>query len=209
MLNCKCSKWLHQHSVVLWRLSISYCVNFETPLHDDDDTCSCDSVKLPRSPTASESDWKWKNQLELPLPSAWRFPKKRRKQMEVSDASPEHSLLAETRCRYSASFYWRPTHKRVMKLIKRCLRRQVCTCISACKYTLTGGLASTGAPSDPPAKLFLRFSWTWVSRSSRSTLSASLARQASSSSDTRLFREDFLLSAPQKHKDKQRETRVN
>lgn len=65
------------------------------------------------------------------------------------------------------------------------------------KYTLAGGLASIGASSTPSARLLLRFSWTWVSRSSRSTLSAALTRQASSSRDTRLFREDFLLSVPQ------------
>lgn len=66
-------------------------------------------------------------------------------------------------------------------------------------HALMGGLVSTGAPSVPPARLFFRFSWTWVSRSSRSTLSASLARQASSSWFARLVRKDFLLSTSQKH----------
>lgn len=65
----------------------------------------------------------------------------------------------------------------------------------ASTVTLSGGLASTGAPRTPPARLFFRFSWTWVSCSSRSTLSASLTRHVSSSSETRLLRADFLLPA--------------
>lgn len=62
--------------------------------------------------------------------------------------------------------------------------------------TFTGGNASAGAPSAPPASLFFRFSLTWDSRSSRSTRSASCARHASSSWDTRLLRSGFLFSAP-------------
>lgn len=141
------------------------------------------------------------NQVKLPLPSAWRCPC-RRTQTGVSSASPRHSSPATTRCKCSSSFCWKPTQKPKGKKMVQQFKQIACkkgwTC-TFCEWpALMGGLVSTGAPSAPPARLFFRFSWTWVSRSSRSTLSASLARQASSSWFTRLFREDFLLSASQK-----------
>lgn len=115
--------------------------------------------------------------------------------MAVSYAFLQHSLLVKTRCKYSESFFWDPVQ--VQKKRSECLCRwlNVLKFVVSGKSTLTGGEASAGAPSAPPARLFLRSSLTWVSRSSRSTLSASFARQASSSCDTRLLRAGFLFSA--------------
>lgn len=140
-----------------------------------------------------------RNQLNLPLLSAWRCPCKRT-QRGVSSASQRHSSPVTTRCKCSSSFCSKPAEKATVKTIEINEPKKGFNVHFGNWHALMGGLVSTGAPSAPPARLFFRFSWTWVSRSSRSTLSASLARQASSSWFARLVREDLLLSTSQKHK---------
>lgn len=129
-----------------------------------------------------------------PWPSAWPFLQKH-KQTGVFDAALWHSSLVKSHCRYFVSSFWRPTREDILMSLEKLLQAGWMVPFFATTVTLSGGLASTGAPRTPPARLFFRFSWTWVSCSSRSTLSASLIRHASSSSETRLLREDFLLPA--------------
>lgn len=107
-----------------------------------------------------------------------------------------YSLAVDILCRFPGAL----NEKTLLRFCSNGFRQNVSMFFVAI-VTLSGGLASTGAPRTPPARLFFRFSWTWVSCSSRSTLSASFTRQASSSSDTRLVIEDFLLPTTQTHKD--------
>lgn len=140
--------------------------------------------------------------LLLPWPSAWPFLRKHT-QMAASSSFLRHSSLVMSHCRCSGSFYWKAAqkHSSVFNGNTNNHRLFFPSQQKSCKQTFSGGLASTGAPSVHPAWLFFKFSLTCVRRSSRSTLSASFARQASSRWDSCLLREDFLKSAFQKHRD--------